>query len=371
MPSPIIYLLLATTAATAGLCFFARPISNWLQVFDYPRGGRKQHVNPTPQVGGVAILLPLVLSLAALWALHADEPLYLALLLCGAGVGLIGIMDDQSHLSATGRLLVVAVFTLIAFALDPHLAARALPWATFGPTPLPPWLFIAGAVLATAGFVSSVNMADGIDGLVPAALFLWCLGFGIFADGAIRAVAIAISGPALVVLVFNLRHRVFLGDCGTFGVGFIVAMLALASLGNGHLKAETLLVWFAMPVIDCLRVIASRLAAGRSPMRGGKDHFHHVLADIFGKKRALYLYVAVIFSTSALAALVPESSFYILVALAALCVGFVAARRALYQRSNVRQPANPMRGKAGLSRPRRTAADAQQPSQRESGLTAS
>jgi UDP-GlcNAc:undecaprenyl-phosphate GlcNAc-1-phosphate transferase len=329
----MIYLLLAsTTAATAGLCFFARPIANWLQVFDYPRGGRKQHVQPTPQVGGLAILFPLVGCLAVLWFLHPEEPLYLALLLCGAGIGVVGIMDDQSHLSAAGRLLVLAVFTLMAFGLDRKLAAPAIPWATFGATPLPAWVFIGGALLATAGFVSSVNMADGIDGLVPAMLFLWCVGFDVFADGPVRLVALAITGPALLILVFNLRGLVFLGDCGTFGVGFVIAMLALASLKSGRLSAETLLVWLAMPVIDCLRVIAARLMAGRSPLRGGKDHFHHILADIFGRKRALYLYVAVILSTSIVAALVPQASFYVLVALAGLCIGFVAARRALYHR---------------------------------------
>jgi UDP-GlcNAc:undecaprenyl-phosphate GlcNAc-1-phosphate transferase len=370
----MIFLLLATTAATAGLCFFARPISDRLQVFDYPRGGRKQHAKPTPQVGGLAILLPLVACLVALWVLHPAEPLYLALLLCGAGVGVVGIMDDQSHLSAAGRLLVLAVFTLMAFALDPNLAAPAIAWATFGSTPLPAWLFIAGAVLATAGFVSSVNMADGIDGLVPAALFLWCLGFDIFADGAVRAIAIAITGPALVVLAFNLRGLVFLGDCGTFGVGFIVAMLALASLSSGRLKAETLLVWFAMPVIDCLRVIAARIVAGKSPLRGGKDHFHHILADIFGRKRALYFYAALIFSTSALAALVPKASLYILLALAALCVGFVAARRALYLRWNIGQrqaEGGRAARRTALTRTRPPSPSDVQPPQRDSGLTAS
>ena len=52
----------------------------------------------------------------------------------------------------------------------------------------------------------------------------------------------AITGPALVVLVFNLRGQVFLGDCGTFGVGFIIAMLALglnmARLFNVDVEAK-------------------------------------------------------------------------------------------------------------------------------------
>ena len=338
MPSLTVYLLLATPAATAILCLFARRIANWLQVFDYPRGGRKAHASPTPQTGGLAILLPLIGWLGAELALGTHEPLYLALLLCGAGVGLVGIMDDQSHLSATGRLLVLSVFTLIVFALDPRLAPVAIPWVTFGPVAISAPLFIAGGALATAGFVSSVNMADGIDGLVPAAFVIWCVGFDIFADGAVRQAALALTWPAMVLLVFNLRGAIFLGDCGTFGVGFVVAVLALASLRSGRLQAETLLVWFFLPVVDCLRVIAVRLLKGRSPFRGGKDHFHHILGDVFGSKRAFYVYTAAILSTSALAALVPGSSLYILVALTAACLGFVAARRAIDRRQRRAAP---------------------------------
>jgi UDP-GlcNAc:undecaprenyl-phosphate GlcNAc-1-phosphate transferase len=334
----MIYLALATTAATAALCWFARPVADRLHVFDYPRGGRKAHANPTPQTGGFAILLPLIGWLLANYLSVPTEPLYRALLLCGAGLGIVGVMDDQSHLSAAGRLLLLAVFTLIAFALDPLLAAPTLPWASFSPTPLVAPVFIVGAVLATAGFVSSVNMADGIDGLVPAAVLIWCAGFDIFGTGAVREISLALTGPVLVVLVFNLRRQVFLGDCGTFGIGFMMAILAIASLRTGRIAAETLLVWFWMPVLDCLRVIAARLLIGRSPLRGGKDHFHHILADVFGNRRALYVYAVTIFSTSAVAAIFPRASFYILVALSASCLGFVAARRVLYERQKLALP---------------------------------
>lgn len=332
------FALAATTAATALLCWFARPIADRLHVFDYPRGGRKAHASPTPQTGGFAILLPVVTWLFWAWLLGSADPLYRALLLCGAGLGILGVMDDQSHLSANGRLMLLAVFTLMAFALDPRLIAPAIPWASFPPTALSAPLFMAGAVLATAGFVSSVNMADGIDGLVPAALLIWCAGFDLFADGAVRAISLALTGPVAVVLVFNLRGMVFLGDCGTFGIGFLMAILAIATLRTGRIAAETLLVWFAMPVVDCLRVIAARLLRRRSPLKGGKDHFHHILADVFGRRRAFYVYVVTIFSTSALAAFFPRSSFYLLLTLTATCVGFVTARRVLFERMKLAAP---------------------------------
>jgi UDP-GlcNAc:undecaprenyl-phosphate GlcNAc-1-phosphate transferase len=348
-----LYLFLATAAVTAALCLFAGPVADWLKVFDYPRGGRKGHAKPTPQTGGLAILFPLLLWLLIQLFADPQQPLYLALFLSVAGVGVVGIMDDQSHLSANGRLLVLAVFTLIVFALDPQLTPKAIPWA-FGDTAISKPLFMIGAVIATAGFVSSVNMADGVDGLVPSALLIWCIGFDIYADAPVRLVALALTGPLAVVLAFNLRGRVFLGDCGTFGLGFVAAILALASLGSGRLKAETLLVWFAMPVLDCLRVIASRLLRGRSPFRGGKDHFHHVLVDVFGRRRALYVYAATIFATSAVATLMPKTSVYILVGLTAACLGFVGARRVLFQRQQAKVLRHSLRstgrGRANLIR---------------------
>jgi UDP-GlcNAc:undecaprenyl-phosphate GlcNAc-1-phosphate transferase len=347
------YLFLATTAATGALCLLARPIADRLKVFDYPRGGRKGHARPTPQTGGVAILFPLLLWLMVQWFVDPQQAIYLPLLLSVTGVGLVGIMDDQSHLSANGRLLVLSVFTLIVFAVDPQMIPKAIPWG-FGDTAISKPLFIAGAVIATAGFVSSVNMADGIDGLVPCTLLIWCIGFDIYADVPVRLVSLALTGPLAIVLVFNLRGRVFLGDCGTFGLGFVMAILALASLQSGHLKAETMLVWFAMPVLDCLRVIAARLVRGRSPFRGGKDHFHHILADVFGRRRALYVYAATIFGTSAVAALVPAASVFILVGLTAACLGFVGARRVLFQRQQAallrHSPRRPGRARANLVR---------------------
>lgn len=335
---PLLLQFAAVSGLTALACFFARPLADRLHVFDYPRGGRKQHAHPTPQVGGFAILLPLVLWFAAKWLSATHDPLYLALLLCGAGMGVVGVMDDQSHLSPSGRLLVVGLFTLIAFALDPRLLAPAIRWSAFGLTPLAPALFVAGAVLATAGFVSSVNMADGIDGLVPAAFLIWCLAFAIFADGAVRDIALVLAGPVLIVLVFNVRGQVFLGDCGTFGIGFLFAMLALACLRSGKPAAETMLVWFFVPVLDCLRVVAGRLLRRRSPLRGGKDHMHHILSEMFGKRLALYVYAAVIASTSALASLVPRTGIYILIGITTLCLAFILARRALSRRQAALTP---------------------------------
>lgn len=323
---------------TALICYLAEPIANWLQVFDYPRGGRKHHFTPTPQVGGVAILLPLMIFLAEQLFFGAISPFKTVLLLCGGALGVVGVMDDQSQLSPAGRILLLAIFVLLAFSLDPELIVRTVSWASFQATPLPAWLFSAIAVTAITGFVSSVNMADGIDGLMPAAMLIWCLGFDLLTRGEAREISLFLTGCLVIVLGFNLRGKLFLGDCGTFGVGFIIALLAVAALARHSIPAETILVWFFLPVIDCLRVVATRLKAGRSPLKGGKDHFHHLLAQVFGKKRAFYVYASSILVTSALAAVVPRSGMFLLVGMTAMCLGFAISKKALEDRRTTKLP---------------------------------
>ena len=326
-------LIIAAAAITSAMCFRANYVADRFKLFDYPRGGRKHHVAPTPQVGGLAIFLPLALWLLVESAVGSQDPFYRATLLSAGGVALVGVMDDQSHLSPGLRLVLLADFALIAFALDSSLAAPAIHWASFGPTTLPVWLFVSLAVIAIAGFVSSVNMADGIDGLVPSLFLIWCMAYVAFGDGAVRQLAIVLTGPVAILLVFNLRGKVFLGDCGTFGLGFVFSLMAIASLRSGKISAETLLVWYFIPVVDCLRVIATRLIAGRSPLKGGKDHFHHMLAEALGKRLAFYVYAVLVLVTSIIAALFPRSGTVLLIALAGVCLGFVIAKAAVERRT--------------------------------------
>jgi hypothetical protein len=75
-----------------------------------------------------------------------------------------------------------------------------------------------------------------------------------------------------------------------------------------------------------------------------------MLADVFGKERALYAYVFLIVSTSALAALVPLSAIFLLLTMTALCLGFMAARVAL-ERQRHRSIAQEGRSNGAIVRP--------------------
>ena len=116
------------------ICLFARPLGEWLEVIGHPDSERKTHSGPTPQVGGIAVMVPLSIWAISglLWGSSAESGFYFAILLCGSGVAIIGFMDDQHNISAGGRLLLLGMFSVIALRLDPVLVADRVRFADWG-----------------------------------------------------------------------------------------------------------------------------------------------------------------------------------------------------------------------------------------------
>jgi len=291
---------------------------------DFPDHQRKSHRKPTPLVGGMAILLPLLLWLCAalLTGLYSDQQFASMLMLCGAGVGLAGFADDQTCTTPLSRILALLLFLAVAVALVPALIAHSLNWGSFEPTPLHPVLYGALIALTAAGIVNAVNMADGQNGLVPGLFVIWSLCLVLAGDENIAMVAQIIAAAAIVVLCFNLRGKLFLGDCGSYGVTFVLGLLALAAYARGRITIETVTVWFYIPVVDCLRLMITRRMQGRSPFVPDTDHFHHRLQAKLGERSGLAAYIACVALSSLVAVIAPRFSLVSLIILTAIYFSF-------------------------------------------------
>lgn len=293
---------------TVAICVFGRQVGDLLGVIDIPDSGRKAHARPTPLVGGIAIMAP-VLAWTALRLLlqPAVDELALAILLCSGGVAIVGFMDDQRANSATSRLILLVIFSLAALKIDPGLYVSRLHSAHLGSFPLSPAVSVPLVVLALAGFASSVNMVDGMNGLVLSLLCVWSLCVALVGGGT-REIAELLAAASFIALLFNIRGRLFLGDCGAFAISFTLGLLAIEAHNEGRLSLETAAVWFFLPVIDCLRLIPTRILSGHSPFRPDRFHLHHRLAERFGERPATIGYVALVAATSVVSAYRPDLS---------------------------------------------------------------
>lgn len=302
-----VYLPLLLTVA---ICVFARPLGTRLGVIDYPDSDRKIHPNPTPLLGGIAIMLPLAVWCATKLAFlpaGGQGGFYSAVLLCGGGVAVLGFIDDQRMISPAGRLVLLAIFSVAALEIDPSLVVTRLHILAMGGwIPISPWLALVLVVVALTGFSSAVNLVDGLNGLVLLLILSWSICLALVGTDEIVQAAGFIAAASLVTLMFNMSGRLFLGDCGAFAVAFVLGLLAISAHNAGRLALDTALVWFFLPVADCLRLIPMRIWDGRSPFRPDRHHFHYRLAAWVGDTGASLGYSGFVAVTSVAATFAPR-----------------------------------------------------------------
>ncbi len=266
-----IVLSLILTAVVVGITYR-------LHLFDQPHGPYPQ-VRAIPRLGAI----PLFLSFATATILFfpLTSPLK-GLLLGGAIIALVQSVDDLrplpfwaqgiGHLLAAGALVSGGTaITFVGNPLWPHLGEQYFHFDAV------PYLSEAFTIIWIFALINVVDWLDGLDGLAA--------GVGIIASFAIAAISILLGTPATAVLGVILAGaligflplnffpaKIYLGG-GAFLLGYLLAGLSIFS----GAKTGTALLVLAVPIIDALLVIFSRIRSGKSPFQGDHSHLHHRL----------------------------------------------------------------------------------------------
>lgn len=288
---------------TLALCSNAKSIANWLGVMDVP-DARKQHSMVTPLMGGIVLLLgfclPSVFLVLTTTATNWAEPTLL-LLAAVVAMALVGLTDDRHALSARDRLLVSFLVFGSAAIINPVFNIRVLNFEFFGfelglGTG---WLAVIFTAICSVGLLNAVNMADGKNGLVIGLCIGWCGLLATRAPDPLLLILLILTVVLLILLLFNLRNLLFLGDGGAYGLSTAIGLIAIMTYNSTGthagraIAADELMLLFAVPVLDGLRLTISRIRRGQSPMVGDRDHLHHHLQNKFGWPLGLIFYLAI------------------------------------------------------------------------------
>lgn len=270
--------LVLQIALSAFICIAATPIGTALGIIDKPDSLRKLHRGAVPLVGGLAILLPATLIGGGLSymdgvGLHWVIGPVMAILF------VMGMLDDRQHLPPVVRLSVSLVMFSFAIILAPQLALTSLDFGGGTRFDIPPFMGAMLTIVSLVGFQYAFNMSDGANGIASGTAMIWGLFFALAGTGTLSMLALLIVAGGAVFLIFNMRGRIFLGDSGAYGISAVMGLLGLAitSHADSSLTNMQLMGLFLLPVADCLRLIVSRLRAGRAPFSPDREHLHHYL----------------------------------------------------------------------------------------------
>ena len=270
----------------------------------FPSSDRHVHTRPIPRVGGVAIFLTLwcmvLLKHWLPWGLSTGESAWphFALRILGPATIIfgLGLIDDFYGVSAYVKFAVQAgaaallycngfgISRLSLLSGHPHLG-----WLVGFP------LTILWVLLITNAF----NLIDGLDGLAAGcALFstlVTCIVALWFHSGGILFLAVALAGAIIGFLRYNFNPAsIFLGDCGSLLIGFLLSAIALA----GSQKAPTVvavaipIVSLGLPILDVTVAVVRRFLSCKRLFDADREHIHHKLLGrgISHRQAVLVLY---------------------------------------------------------------------------------
>ncbi len=238
---------------------------------------RSSHTQPTPTMGGVALV---VLVLAYLMYLAGLEPRlgwgwFAALAL----MALIGFWDDLIGLSARVRLpihCVAAVLVLWSMypVLQPLLAAETLP--------APPWLQATILFMGLVWLTNLYNFMDGIDGYAAAQCLVFCLGVLLVSGGLtgwVVQLVWLLSGAALAFLAFNWPPaKLFMGDVGSGFLGLLIGMLVLYLWSTDQVPFVASLILLAVFWFDATYTLCVRIVTKQEFTQAHRQHLYQHVA---------------------------------------------------------------------------------------------
>ncbi len=273
------------TPMLASLAFIAAlyPYAVKIGFTDKP-SHRKQHKNPTPLIGGLAIYLAIVVTLILNVNLLPNQGAFMSAITLLVGIGLV---DDYKSLGVKIRLVAQIVAALIMTEYADIKIENVGNIFGFGDIHLGAFAS-AFTVFAVVGGINAFNMIDGMDGLAGSLTLISVASLALLSwianDHHTLTYCLIFGACILAFLSLNLRifgrsnAKVFLGDTGSTMFGFSVCWLAInASQGENSLITPAAVLWImALPLIDSVCIMLRRIMKGRSPVNPDREHLHHL-----------------------------------------------------------------------------------------------
>ncbi|MCU1241698.1 MAG: hypothetical protein JWO71_2424 [Candidatus Acidoferrum typicum] len=298
--------LIVFVAALLASAMFTRWVRNFAIArgwYSAPSSERHIHTRPIPRIGGVAIFLALWCTvllgqLAGHFGGREFVFLNLTLKILGPAtiIFLLGLIDDFWGVSAYTKFAVQAG------------AAALLFWNGFGISRLsllagyPQLGWLVGLPLTIVWVLwitNAFNLIDGLDGLAAgSALFstlVTCVVSIAFHNEGVLFLTLALAGAVTGFLRYNFNPAsIFLGDCGSLLIGFLLSAIALA----GSQKAPTVvavaipIVSLGLPILDVAVAVIRRFLSCKRLFDADREHIHHKLLGrgISHKQAVLVLY---------------------------------------------------------------------------------
>jgi UDP-N-acetylmuramyl pentapeptide phosphotransferase/UDP-N-acetylglucosamine-1-phosphate transferase len=307
---------------------------------DLSHGIQKFHTTPTPRVGGLPIVVGL--SVACLTSTPEIKHILTPILIAGLPAFLFGLAEDiTKRVGVLARLLATMASGLLAWWLTDYSLSRVDVWGI-------DWLLkytlisVVFTSFAVGGVANAINIIDGFNGLASTMAALAFAGFALIAwsvgDANLASVAIILAACVWGFFWVNWPFgKLFLGDGGSYFVGFALAWVAVLLIErNPSVSPFAALLVCIHPVSEVLLSIFRRKLKKMNPGHPDRLHFHSIVKQRYVRRwfgnlsfelrnSITGVFVGFMTLTSIfIASMVNQNSLLSFLAVIALAMGYVA-----------------------------------------------
>lgn len=283
--------------ASLAVCLFLISTKKWHGAFsmDYSTGVQKVHINPTPRIGGIAILIGVFAGFAASShgvAATEKRAILSAILLAGMPAFIFGLLEDVTKkVTVKIRLLATMASGIIGWGIT----GTAL---THLDLPIIDYLLaytiisVLFTAFAVGGLANAINIIDGFNGLTAGTVLIMLAAFGLIArqvgDLPLAFTCLLVAGSVGGFFIVNWPNgKIFLGDGGAYFLGFTLAWIAvLLPERNSTISPWTSLLICSYPIIEVAFSIFRRrfLREGCPATQPDALHLHTLANKRWAKK---------------------------------------------------------------------------------------
>jgi UDP-GlcNAc:undecaprenyl-phosphate GlcNAc-1-phosphate transferase len=273
--------------------FFFERLVGRLNCYDHPNNFRKIHKNKIAKVGGfliiVNILLFYTISFNSTVLLKEDIFFIIGCVL----FFFLGYFDDKLDINAYLKFFFQITFILLLIIFNNDLSIKNIYISFLDKKILLGEFGIFFTILCYLLFINAFNMLDGIN--ISAGVYAsLLLVFLYLHKNNIIFIILIIS--LLFFLVKNYQNKLFLGNNGSYLLGFILSFFIIDLNRTKVISVEEIFLVMAIPGLDMLRLYIQRTFNKKNPFKADLNHLHHILLKKFNYNSAI-IYLLLILLT--------------------------------------------------------------------------
>lgn len=254
-----------------------------------------------PAFGGISFYIIFLLSISVYSIFSDDKTIFhkqqfLGVLLATSLGFIVGLADDAYNTRPYLKFLAQVLCGIILISSGTYITLFSNIYLNYALT-----------ILWVVGIMNSINMLDNMDAitsLVSIFILISAL-FVVYSIGKVDSInfimLIGVLSSILGFLFYNWHpSKIYMGDTGSQFLGVLLSAMGITYFWNtpfneGFLSPSKQLILtaiiFIIPIVDTTTVVINRLANGKSPFVGGRDHTTHHLSymGLSDRKVALLL----------------------------------------------------------------------------------